>query len=199
MAKIITIGRQFGSNGRAIAKNLADHLGIAFYDKQLIGLAAEKSELPVESLVEVDEKKTNPLLYASVDYKIGAGYSTTAPINDVLFQAQSEVIRGLARKEDCVIVGRCADFVLRSHPEARHVYIYAPMDKRIQTVCERDGVGSKEAQSIIKKIDKQRRLYYSYYTDLKWGSFENYHLALDSGRMSMDNAVDLLSLLYGQI
>ncbi|MEG2643378.1 MAG: cytidylate kinase family protein, partial [Eubacterium sp.] len=82
MAKIITIGRQFGSNGRAIAKNLADHLGIAFYDKQLIGLAAEKSELPVESLVEVDEKKTNPLLYASVDYKIGAGYSTTAPIND---------------------------------------------------------------------------------------------------------------------
>ncbi|MGL4283053.1 MAG: AAA family ATPase [Bacteroidales bacterium] len=199
MAKIITIGRQFGSNGRDIAKNLADHLGIAFYDRQLIELAAEKSELPVESLVEVDEKKTNPLLYASVYYKICAGDSTTANINDVLFQAQSEVIRGLAQKEDCVIVGRCADFVLRSHPEALHVYIYAPLDKRIQTVRERADVCSKEAKIIIKKIDKQRRLYYSYYTDLKWGSFENYHLALDSGHISMDNAVDILSLLYGKI
>ncbi|MGL6294008.1 AAA family ATPase [Eubacterium aggregans] len=199
MAKIITIGRQFGSNGRDIAKNLADHLGIAFYDRQLIELAAEKSELPVESLVEVDEKKTNPLLYASVYYKICAGSSTTATMNDVLFQAQSEVIRGLAQKEDCVIVGRCADFVLRSHPEALHVYIYAPLDKRIQTVRERADVCSKEAKIIIKKIDKQRRLYYSYYTDLKWGSFENYHLALDSGHISMDNAVDILSLLYGKI
>lgn len=199
MSKVLTIGREYGSNGRLIATKLAEELGIRFYDKDLIGMAAKKSQLKGEDLTDFDEKRANPWLYSSVDYNLGKGYSSVAPINDVLFRAESEVIRELAGKEDCIIVGRCSNFILQHFEHSRHVFVYAPVKKRIATVMERDGVDEKKAQQLIKQIDKRRRLYYNFYTDNKWGSMEDYNLCLDSSAFSMKEILDIFKLMYDRL
>jgi cytidylate kinase len=199
MTRIITIGREFGSNGRAIAKELAETLDISFYDNELITLAAQKSKVPAEVFAKADEKKSNPLLYSSIEYQVGQGYSSIAPINDVLYQAQSDTIREVADKEDCVIVGRCADFVLENHPRCRHIFIFAPMDVRVATVRRRENLDERGAQAMIKKMDKQRRLYYNYYTDRKWGDLKNYDISLDSSVFERAQIIDLLKVVYAQL
>ena len=108
MGKVITIGREFGSNGRAIARELSEALGIQFYDKELIEMAAKKSKLSDEDLAEIDETRANPWIYSSVGYQVGSGYTTVEPINDLLYQAEASVIRDVAESENCIIVGRCS-------------------------------------------------------------------------------------------
>lgn len=192
MGKVLTIGRQFGSNGRLIAKNAAKALGVKFYDKELIGMAADRSNLAKEDLAEIDETRANPWFYSSVGYSVGSGYQTTVPINDVLFQAESEVIREIADKEDCIIVGRCSNYVLRRKIDVRHIFIYAPLEVRIETIANRKQLDSRGAEALIKKVDKRRRLYYNFYTDMKWGNISDYDLLIDSSTFSTEDVTQLL-------
>lgn len=196
MGKVITIGREFGSNGRAIAQELSEALGIQFYDKELIEMAAKKSKLSDEDLAEIDETRANPWIYSSVGYQVGSGYTTVEPINDLLYQAEASVIRDVAESEDCIIVGRCSDYVLKDKIDSRHVFVYAPLNYRLSVVMNRDNLDEKKARSVIKKVDKRRRLYYNFYTDRNWNDLRNYDLSLDSSIFSMQDIIGILTEVY---
>lgn len=196
MGKVITIGREFGSNGRAVAVKLSEKLGIAFYDKELIALAAKKSKIADEELSKADEKRANPWIYSSVGYQVGGAYSVIEPINDVLFKAESSVIADVADAKDCIIVGRCSDYVLRHKKDSRHVFIYAPLASRIRTVMAREDIDEKRAKALIKKVDKERRLYHNFYTDRNWLDLKNYDISLDSSIFSVDEICDILTAVY---
>ena len=196
MGKVITIGREFGSNGRAIARELSEALGIQFYDKELIEMAAKKSKLSDEDLAEIDETRANPWIYSSVWYQVGSGYTTVEPINDLLYQAEASVIRDVAESENCIIVGRCSDYVLKDKIDSRHVFVYAPLNYRLSVVMNRDNLDEKKARSVIKKVDKRRRLYYNFYTDRNWNDLRNYDLSLDSSIFSMQDIIGILTEVY---
>lgn len=121
------------------------------------------------------------------------------PMNDVLFYAQAQIITKLADIEDCIIVGRCANDILKSRPTSRSVFIHAPLEHRIQTVMDRTSLEEREALSLIKKVDKQRKFYYNYYTDQKWEDMKQYDLCLDSSAMSEDEILNVLAALYESI
>lgn len=191
---VITIGRQYGSGGREIGKKIADLLGISYYDDELISLAAKNSGINSETLSDVDEKATNSLLYTlAMGGSLFGGNAALAyemPINDKLYLAQSDIIKELAQKEPCVIIGRCADYVLKEYPSTINIFIYADLEKRAVRVAKNRNIPEAKAKDIIIKTDKQRANYYNYYTSQKWGRIENYDLCIDSGRLSLDKAAE---------
>ena len=189
MKKIITIGREFGSGGREIGQALASTLGIAYYDRELLVAAAKDSGMSVELFENNDEK---PVLSVN-PYAVGniAG-ANMLPLNQKLFLAQFETIQRIAREHDCVIVGRCADYALRSEPDCLNVFIHAPLQYRIARVKQRHNLDTAAAKELIVKTDKKRAAYYNSYSDKRWGDLEGYHLTLDSSVISTDGAVELI-------
>ncbi len=192
---VITIARQYGSGGKEIGRMLADKLGIRFYDKELITLAAKESGISPEVFEQYDEKAANSLLYA---LSLGAsasmgdyGLIPQLPMNDRLFLLQHEIIRQVSA-EPCVIVGRCADYVLRDRADCIRLFIYADMEKRIRHVVDEHGVDEKKARSVIRKADKARANYYNYYADREWGDPENYHLCINSGELDTAGCAELI-------
>lgn len=192
---IITIGRQFGSGGRELGKALADELGIQYYDKELISLAAKESGYNPEIFENVDERATNSLLYSlSMGiYNLGNGYAPMRdmPVNDQLYLLQHKIIRELAAKP-CVIVGRCADYILRNHKNLLRIFVYAKMEDRVKNAVRIHDVPENKAESIIKKTDKTRANYYNFYSNQKWGAVENYDLCLNTSTISRDKAIKLI-------
>lgn len=192
---IITIGREYGSGGREIGEQLAKELNIPFYDKELIALAAKKSGMSEEIFSDIDEKATNSLLYslATGAYALGSRMSPMSdmPITDKLFILQSNLIKEMAQEGSCVIVGRCGDYVLRECPHVLNVFVHAPLEYRVQRVKEVYGVESG-AQEAVRKTDKRRASYYSYYSSKKWGQASNYHLSLDSAKLGLSGCIQLL-------
>lgn len=191
--RVITINRMYGSNGRLIAKSLSQRLGIHYYDKELIQLASEKQNIPYDELVKVDEKRASRWRYPVDDAMQMEPQYRYNPMNDVLFDTQSQIIQELAQKEDCIIVGRCANHILKD--KALRVFIYAPIDYRIKVVMERLGREEKSARALVKKMDRQRRYYYEYFTDEKWDDFTQYDLCVDSSRLSQQQIVELVASL----
>ena len=193
---IIAIGRQFGSGGRAIGEKLAKKLDIAFYDKELISLAAKESGIAPEVFDSVDEKAANSLLYSlSMGlYNFGSGFSAMGdlPVNDQLYLLQHKLIKDIAEKDSCVIVGRCADYILRERTDCINIFIYADMEYRKQEAIKKHGIDEARAEHIINKTDKSRANYYSFYSGQKWGMAENYDLCINSAKISEDAAVDLI-------
>ena len=193
---IITIGRQFGSGGRAVGEMLAQKLGISFYDKELISIAAKESGISPEVFEGVDEKAANSLLYSLSTgmYSFGSGFSVMGdlPVNDKLYLLQHKIIKEIAENESCVIVGRCADYVLRDNPNCINVFIYADMEYRKQEAVKRHGIDKARAEHIINKTDKSRANYYSFYSGQKWGMAENYDLCINAGKLSEEKIVDLI-------
>lgn len=190
--KIITVGRQFGSNGRIIGKMVAERMGIECYDNELITMAAKQGNLNIEALHLADEKKASPLWY-SINSEIAIHYTEAfMPVNDRLVRLQSDVIRELADRESCVIVGRCADWVLDGRKDVISVFIAADFDSRVKTVMDRTGKKEKEVVQWIKKVDRERSAYYNYYTEKRWGRQESYHICLNSSRLGPEVCVDIL-------
>ena len=185
---IITIGREYGSGGFEIGKKLAEKLGIGFYDKNLIDAAAEKSGIHIDMLHKADERTTNPL----TNPFIHPGYES-GTINDRLFWTQSEVIRDLADKESCVIIGRCADFVLREHENVLKIFIQAPLADRVARISEKYLIEiPSEAKKEVLRNDKLRRSYYQFYTDNKWGGRDHKDLVINSSVLGIDGTVDFI-------
>ena len=187
---VVAIGRSFGSMGREIGEKLAGKLGIGFYDKNLILMAAKKSGIRMELLESADEKLLNRFLdpYASIGMESGS-------TNDRLYRVQSEIIREIAGKESCVIVGRQADKVLAEYENCTKVFIYAPLNKRVETIMERHSVTEQEARRLIRQMDKIRRNYYSYFSDGEWDSKDGRDLMIDSSYLGVDGTVDYLAEL----
>lgn len=194
--RFITIGREFGSNGKLIGMELAKRLGINCYDKSLIKLASEHTDIPYDQLKLVDEKKENPWHYlVDMDDNLDKQYRYEH-IDEVLFQLQSKIIQDLAAKEDCIFVGRCADYVLKDEKRCKNVFLYAPVDDRVKTIMKRYNLDEKDALSILKKVDKDRDYYYNFYTDQKWNSLENYDLTINTSTFTVDEVVDILEAIY---
>ena len=198
MAKIFTIGRQFGSKGWEIGLKLANELNIPFYNEELIELSANKNGMSTEIFAKYDEKPASSLLYSlslgSVPNEL-INQNIGKPLNDTIFAAQTEVIKELAEKGPCVIVGRCSNYILKDFNDVINVFIYANIEDRIEYVIKRDGVDRKQAISKIKKTDKTRSSYHNFYSDTKWGETESYDIMIDSS-IGVDKAVNILKLLY---
>lgn len=194
---IITIARQFGSGGSDIAKSLAEELGIKFYDKELISLAAKESGMSPEIFEKIDEQATNSLLYSlSMGlYNFGNGFSAMGdlPVNDKLYIIQHKMIKRLAAEGPCVILGRCADYILKDHKNVVNIFINADMDYRKEHAIKYHHIDKKRAEQIINKADKTRANYYSFYSGQKWGQAQNYDLCINSGKMTKNDAVKLIT------
>ena len=197
MSLIITIGRQFGSGGRDVGEKVAEYFNIPFYDKELVELAAQKSNISKEALKEVDEHATNSFLYslASGNYSmrgINAPIYYEMPINDKLFIAQADVIKEVAKRGSCVIVGRCADYALADWNDCFSIFVHADLDWRINRIASKHGKTPKEAKDMITKTDKSRASYYNYYTNKKWGAARSYNLCIDSSKLGIDYAIEAI-------
>ncbi len=194
--KIITITRQFGSGGHEIGEALAKRLEIPFYDKELISLAAKKSGVAPEVFEQYDEKAANSLLYSlSVGlYNYGNGFSSVGdlPVNDRLYILQHKIIKELADKENFVVVGRCADYVLRDHKNLVKVFIYADIDSRVKRAVDRHDIDPARSKQAVIKADKARANYYSFYSGKKWGLADNYDLCINSTNLSTQQAVEII-------
>jgi cytidylate kinase len=190
--RIITISRQFGSGGRTIGKEVAAQLGIPCYDQELIQKIAQESGFSPDYVVSREEEGrrggwiSNAL--TSRDWK---GNSN----QDRLFEAQRRVILDLAEAGPCVIVGRCADDILRARSDVLKVFIHASVEKRARRIVEQYGQRDESPEKRLRDKDKRRAAYYQFYTDTKFGQAENYHLALDSGELGLDRCVDLITTL----
>ena len=193
---VITIGRQFGSGGRYVGKLLAEKLGIPYYDKQLLTEAARDSGICEELFENYDEKPTRSLLFSMV---MGAQLHTDTgsvyvdmPLNHKIFLAQFDAIRRIASEGPCVIVGRCGDYVLRDKPNATHVFVKADMASKVERAVTYYGVDRLNAEETIRKADKRRASYYSYYATSDWGDINNYDLTVDTGKLGVEGAVELI-------
>lgn len=197
MNTVITIGRQYGSGGRELGQILAKNLGFEFYDEELVTMAAEKNKMHKDILRAVDEKATKSLLYTLVTGSDLRFFNTSTqyemPINDKLFITQSEIIKNLADKSSCVIVGRCADYVLRdSAQKCLHLFVYADLEHRIQRICQKYDLTPEKAKDKINKIQKSRKAYYNYYSNREWGNVSNYDLCVNTGTLGLQKAAEVI-------
>ena len=189
---ILTIGRQFGSGGREIGQKLTESLGIAYYDKELLSAAAKESGLCEEVFARADERASSGMSYA---FSMGFSYmGILTPYNDILsndelFRIQSEAIRNIAEKESCILVGRCADYILRDNPACISFFIHNTMENRIQRLVEGLNITVEEAKEKISKIDKSRSAYYNYYTNKVWGMASSYNFSIDASVLGIDETV----------
>lgn len=196
MKKIITISRQYGSGGREIGSKLAAKYGIPFYDNELITRAAKESGYAEAAFHNAETKATNSLLY-SIAMGMSAygnqeiGFSQLS-LDDRIYLAQSDVIRKVAEEGPCVIVGRCADYILKENPNVINVFVYADMDFRKERAIRIDNLNPAKVEDEIIKKDKRRGNYYNYHTGEKWGKATNYHLSVNSSFIGIDNTVDCI-------
>ena len=195
---IITVSREFGSGGSRIGGKLASRLGVECYDKDLIQLAADRSGLSYDFIRQNEEHTVNSLLYNITAATSFSNFRSTAffdtPVNDKAFFAQAEVIRDIARKS-CVIIGRCADYILQDEPGLVRLYITGSFEDRVRRAAEEYKITCEDAGERVKKIDKSRSNYYKYYTGRVWGNIHNYDLVINSSFTGVDGAVDVLSTM----
>ena len=187
--KIYTIGREFGSGGRFIGEKVAKELGIAYYDKDIISQIAEKSGLSPEYIREKAELSTKKGLFA---YAFTGRDITGKSVEDIVYETQSKVIMEIAQKEDCVIIGRNADFILKDRDDVLNVFIHGDMPEKVQRICKLYNVAEADAAKMITETDKRRRTNYNFYTDQKWGMAKNYTLSLNSSQLGYERCGEII-------
>lgn len=191
---IITIGRQYGSTGYEIGKKLANDLGIKLYDKEMLKRAAQESGLCEEIFETHDEKPTSSFLYSLV-MGSSMGYPNTyadMPLNHKVFLAQFDAIKKIASEGPCVMVGRCADYALEEFDHVANIFVYADLEARIRRVARELDMSDAKAKDFILKNDKKRASYYNYYTNKEWGDAKGYDLCLNSAKLGIDGAVEVI-------
>lgn len=193
MKRIITISRQFGSGGRSIAKAVADELGYAYYDKELINRVAEMTGFSTEYIEENGEYAPSKSIFALASSYIGAprvmgGMSAY----DYLWVVQRNAILEIAEQECCVIVGRCADYILKDREDALHVFIHAPAAARAERIVERYGESDKKPEDRIKDKDSKRAINYKHFTGQTWGDMRNYDICLNSDKLTIKKCIELI-------
>lgn len=200
MKRIITIGREFGSGGRELGRRLSEQLGIAYYDKEIVSEIAKRTALSEEYVQQIMEHR--PLI--SFPITIGRSFS---PVGDAafeqsqaIFRQQHEIIQELAQKSDCVIVGRCGDYILRDLDPLR-IFVYADMESRMERCRSRaregEDLSDKALQKMIRKVDKERKQYYEFYTGLVWGDRLNYDLCVNTGSRPLKDISAAVARLIG--
>lgn len=184
---VITIARQFGSLGREIGKRLAMELDINYYDRDLLEKAAEQMDENIGDLSKYDESLGGK--FSKMLYPLGLGAANT---HKKIFAFQESMIKNIAANESCVIVGRCADYILKDHPNAIHIFIYAPYKNRLRNSEIELGLETVYAQKMINEVDKARSNYHKFYTGEDFDSIKNRHICIDSSILSIDDTVKCL-------
>lgn len=192
MKRVITISREFGSGGREIGFRLSKILEIPFYDKEIISMAAESSNLPERVFQDYDEeistKCREDLAYVSLS-SLSNLYEV--PVSDQVFMAQSQIIRKLEQEGPCIMVGRCSDVIVE---DGFHVFICAGMKKQVERMMTLEpGSDAKALEAKIREIDRKRRDYYQYYSGNEWGNPKNYHLCLNSGKLGVERCAEIIA------
>ncbi len=192
---IINIGRQLGSGGREVARRLAETFGCKFYDKELLNLAARESGFSEKFFEQNDEHKgfLRTLFHVHVPHLSDNSFYSNNFSEESLFKFQSDAIRKAADEDNCVFVGRCADYVLRDHAEATNVFITASMEWRIAQVSKRHQCDEQTAHKIIHNAESQRANYYNYYTGKRWGDAASYDLCIDTSILGIDDTHQLIA------
>ena len=189
--RVITISREFGSGGRTIGKAVANQLNIPCYDSELLQQIAEKSGFNQQYIQEAGEYAPGGFLASAFSHQ------TSGPNNaDYLWKIQYQLITELAEKGPCVIVGRCADYILRDKADCLRVFIHADMDFRTQRIVNVYGQREQSPEQRLREKDKRRAAYHRFYTDMKWGHAQNYDLTLNSGTLGIDRCVEIIKSLY---
>ena len=189
--RIVTISREFGSGGRTIGKKVAEKLGIPCYDSELIQKIAEESGFAENYVKEAGEYASGGFLSSMLANR------AFGPTNeDILWETQCRVIMELAEKGPCVIVGRCADYLLQNKADYLKVFIHADMAFRAKRIVEVYGEREQSPEQRLRDKDKRRAAYHRFYTDMKWGDARNYHIALDSGVLGIEKCADMIASLY---
>ncbi len=189
---IISIGRQFGSGGRVIGKALSQKLGIDYYDKELLLLAAKESGISSEFFEQKDEK-SHSFFDQAIDF-ISAGHFQTnsALSNEQLFKIQSDAIQKLANEKSCIIVGRCSDYILRENPNCVSIFLHSSEESRAQRISKRMNISESEAITLLRSEDKKRANYYNFYSNKKWGDSATYNLSIDVAKLGEEQTIDLI-------
>lgn len=193
---VITVGRQFGSGGRHVAKLLAEHYSIPLYDKELINRVSRETGICGEVFAQCDEC-TNHYPNSSLmgGWSLSGLFSTTNNellSGNSLFAMQSQTIKHIASEGACVIVGRIADYVLRHHNPLVSVFITADMDDRVKRIMEYEKIDAEQAATLVKKVDKMRSAYYNFYSEKTWGSANSYHLCINTSQVGIEGAAQLV-------
>lgn len=193
MNRIITISREFGSGGHTIGKLVAEKLNLHCYDSEIIEKIHNESDLSIDFIKENGE-------YSSGMSWFGQAFSSRDfngnSLQDNLFAMQAKIICDIADKGPCVIVGRCADYILKDRVDCLRVFIHASVEDRVRYILEHYGERNDSPEKRIHDKDKRRAAYYQYYTDMKWGKAENYDLSLNSGRIGIEKCADIIAELY---
>ena len=196
MKRIITISREFGSGGHSIGQKVAEKLNLKFYDQMLLEKIAQETGLSAEYIESSEYAPVkNSLLFDLVVNRSLTNYAEPSPA-DMVYFAQTKIIKEIAEKESCVIVGRCSDYILRDRKDALHVFIYADLDSRSKRILERYGESDKPILKRIEDKDARRKIYYSHYTDRPWGVPQNYHVSLSSSALGEDACVNTIVNLF---
>lgn len=193
--KIVTISRQYGSGGRYIGKKLSEKLGIPCYDEKLIDMVAKESGFAQDFVAEKGERMTGSLLFniaSSLSYANNILSGNGMSLQDEIYFIQNRIIKDLAEKGSCVIVGRCADYILRERKDVLNIFIYADMESKMERAVTYFGLEKENVSAILKKKDKARSNHYKYYTDQEWGMASNYDLSLNSGILGIDGCVEMI-------
>ena len=198
---VITIGREYGSGGRGIAHRLADALGIRYYDKELIRMASEDSGIS-EALFNLTDEKLEDKFLRKHGISKGTLVSQPPPdrlTKEELFQFQSEIIRRVADlEESCIIIGRCADYVLKDYDNVVNIFVCGDMESKIHRMMWTFSLEKEVAEERIRETDKQRHKYYNYYTGKTWDAASNYDLCLNTGDMTIEEAAEQIKLYLKQ-
>ena len=187
--RIITISREFGSGGRFIGEEVAKKLGISYYDKDIIGQIAEQSGFSPEYIRENAELSPKKGLFA---YAFSGRDITGKSVEDMVYEAQRNVILKIAEKESCVIIGRNADFILKDREDVLNVFIHGDMPEKVQRIWKLYNVAEADAAKMITETDKRRRTNYNFYTDQKWGMAKNYTLSLNSSQLGYERCGEII-------
>lgn len=193
--RVITIARSYGSGGRKMGKLLAKELGFEYYDREILRIASDESGISEELFDQADEIKKIPLFRIARDVYTGEVIPPDSDdfiSNENLFRYQAKIIRELAATRNCVIVGRCANFILRGRENVLNVFVTAPVVDCVRRVMETDGLNLEEAEKKIKKVDKRRADYFKYFTGREWHDAALYDLCLNTGHMSEQKCVDIV-------
>ena len=193
--RVITIARGYGSGGRTIGQMLAKDMGWGFYDKELLQMASDDSGISEGLFAKADENAHRSLFSRGgdvLDGKVIPPDSGAFTSDENLFRYQAKIIRQLAATENCIIVGRCADYILKDEPNVLRLYIHAPFDACIRAVMQRDGISQEEAAKQIREIDKRRGDYYKQFTGTDWQDADHYDLCLNSARLGWDRCLELV-------
>ncbi len=193
---VITIGRTFGSGGRALGRLISERLGISFYDKELLVKAAQKAGYNLEYFEKNDERAPR-IVGAIIPFSMGfypmSWLGDNVNTSDGIYKAQSDFIHELADSEPCVIVGRSADYILRDRPNVVNVFVHAPATDCAKRIIERlESATEAEATALARKSNKLRANFYNFYTDKRWGDASSYHLCIDSSSMPLEEIADFV-------